>query len=34
MDLAATDRIRNGWMKVREILPFMTSRALPMEMKG
>ena len=32
-DLAATARIRNGWMKFREILPFLTSRALPLEMK-
>ena len=27
-DLAATARIRNGWMKFRELLPFLTSRAL------
>ena len=27
-DLAATARIRIGWMKFREILPFLTSRAL------
>ena len=33
-DLAATARIRNGWMKFRELLPFLTSRAPPMEMKG
>ena len=26
-DLAATARIRNGCMKFREILPFLTSRA-------
>ena len=26
-DLAATVRIRNGWMKFRELLPFLTSRA-------
>ena len=32
--LAATARIRNGWMKVRELLPFLTSRAPPLEMKG
>ena len=24
-DLAATTRIRNGWMKFRELLPFLTS---------
>ena len=24
-DLAATARIRNGWMKFRELLPFLTS---------
>ena len=28
-DLAATARIRNGWMKFRELLPILTSRALP-----
>ena len=33
-DLAATARIINGWMKFREILPFLTSRAPPLEMKG
>ena len=32
-DLAATSRIRNGWMKFRELLPFLTSRAPPLEMK-
>ena len=26
-DLAATARIRNGWMKFRELFPFLTSRA-------
>ena len=26
-------RIRNGWMKFRELLPFLTSRAPPLEMK-
>ena len=26
-DLATTARIRNGWMKYRELLPFLTSRA-------
>ena len=26
-DLATTVRIRNGWMKFRELLPFLTSRA-------
>ena len=34
VDLAATARIRNGWMKFRELLPFLTSRAHPLEMKG
>ena len=34
VDLAATARIRNGWMKSRELLPFLTSRAPPLEMKG
>ena len=33
-DPAATARIRNGWMKFRELLPFLTSRAPPLEMKG
>ena len=33
-DLAATARIRNGWMKFRELLPVLTSRAPPLEMKG
>ena len=33
-DLAATARIRNGWMKFRALLPFLTSRAPPFEMKG
>ena len=33
-DLAATARIRNGWMKFQELLPFLTSRAPPLEMKG
>ena len=33
-DLAATARIRNGWMKFRELLRFLTSRAPPLEMKG
>ena len=28
-DLAATARIRNGWMKFREILPFLTSSPPP-----
>ena len=30
----ATTRIRNGWMKFRELLPFQTSRAPPLEIKG
>ena len=33
-DLAATARIRIGWMKFRELFPFLTSRAPPLEMKG
>ena len=33
-DHAAIARIRNGWMKYREILPFQTSRAPTLEMKG
>ena len=27
-DLSATARIRNGWMKFRELLPFLTSREM------
>ena len=30
-DLAATARIRNGWMKFRGRFPFLTSRAPPLE---
>ena len=33
-DHPATARIRNGWMKFRELFTFLTSRAPPMEMKG
>ena len=33
-DLAATARIRNGWMKFRELFPFLTSRAPRLKMKG
>ena len=33
-DFAAPARIRNRWMKFRELFPFMTSRAPPLEMKG
>ena len=33
-DLAATARNRNRWMKFRELLPFLTSRTPPIEMKG
>ena len=32
--LAATSRIGNEWMKFREQLPFLTSRAPLLEMKG
>ena len=34
MDLAATAKIRNGWMKFQELFPFLTSRAPPLEMKS
>ena len=34
VDLAATARIRKGWMKFRELFPFLTSRAPPLKMKG
>ena len=33
-DLAIIARIRNGWMKYQEHVPFLTSRAPPLEMKG
>ena len=33
-DLAATSIIRNEWMKFRELLPFLTSRAHRLEMKA
>ena len=33
-DVAATARINNGWMKFRQVLPFLTSRTPPLEMKG
>ena len=33
VDLAATDRIRNWWMKFRELLTFLTFRDPPLEMK-
>ena len=34
VELAATARIRNGLMKFWNLLPFLTSRAPPLEMKG
>ena len=34
VDLAATARIKNGWMKYRKLLLFLTSRAPALEMKG
>ena len=33
-DLAATARIKNGWIKFQELLPFQTSSAPPLEMTG
>ena len=33
-DLAATAIIRNRWIQFRDLLPFLTSRAHPLEMKG
>ena len=33
-DFAATARINNGWMKFREIFPFLASRVPPLEMNG
>ena len=33
-DFSAIARIRNGWMKFRELLPFLISRAPTLEMKG
>ena len=32
--LSVPVRIRNGWMKLWELLPFLISRAPPLEMKG
>ena len=32
-DLAATARIRNGWMKFRELFPILISKAPPLEME-
>ena len=32
-DPAATSRIRNGCMKFRELLPFLTSRNSPLDKK-
>ena len=33
-DLAATARIRNGWMKFRELFLFFAPRDAPLEIKG
>ena len=33
-DLAATARIRHGWLKFRELLSFLTYRAPPLDLKG
>ena len=33
-DLPDTGRIRNGCIKFRELLPFLTYRVLPLEIKG
>ena len=33
-DLAATARMRNRWLNFRDLLPFLTSRAPPLEMKS
>ena len=33
-DLATRTGIRNGWGRFRELLPFLTCRAPPLEMKG
>ena len=33
-DLTVTTRIRNGWLNVRYIMLFLTSRASSLEMKG
>ena len=32
-DLAATARIKNGWIRFWELLPFVISRAPPLDMK-
>ena len=33
-DHASTARIKNGWMKFREVLLFLTFRAPPLDIKG
>ena len=33
-DFSVTSRIKNGWMKFRELLPFQESRAHTLEVKG
>ena len=33
-DFASTDRIINGWMKFRDLFPFLTSRTPPLDMKA
>ena len=33
-DIAATSRIRTGWMKFWELFTFLTPRAPPIEMRG
>ena len=34
LNIAATARIRSVWMKFRDLLPFLTYIAPPLEMKG
>ena len=34
VDLAVTTRVRSGWKKFRELMPFLTSKAPSLKMKG
>ena len=34
VDLAVNARVRSGWRKFRELMPFLTSKAPPLKMKG
>ena len=34
VDLAVTTRVRSGWKKFRELMPFLTSKVKSLKMKG